>query len=115
MMTPVVYGALSVLKDEQVVAGCNGDDVVRWMPCRVQDLLPEVQAVHTDIVLPPLLPHTHAARPEHRTPLTHLPARLQSHVTPTRSVKHPKEIIICPCHDDTERERDKEGGMRKSL
>lgn len=113
MMAPVVSGAVSVLKDEQVVAGCDGDDVVGWMPCCVQDLLPEVQAVHTDIIVPPLLPHTHTARPEHGAPLTHLPTRLQRHVTPTRSVKHPEEIIIRPCHDDTE--RDKEEEMRKSL
>lgn len=104
-------GAVSILKDVQVVAGSDGDDVVRGMPRRVQDLLPEVQAVHTDIILPPLLPHTHTARPEHSAPLTHLPARLQSHITPTRTVKHPKEIIVRPRHDDTE--RDKEGEMRK--
>lgn len=103
MMAPVVSGPVSVLKDEQVVAGCDGDDVVCGMPRRVQDLLPEVQAVHADIVVPPLLPHAHAARPEHGTPLTHLPARLQSHIALTRSVEHPEEVIVRSCHDDTER------------
>lgn len=111
----MVYRAVSVLKDEQVVVGCDGDDVVCGMPRCVQDLLPEVQAVHTDIIVPPLLPHTHAARPENSAPLTNLPARLQSHITLTGSVKHPEEIIIRPCHDDTGTETRTEKGMRTSL
>lgn len=43
-----------VLEDVQVVGGGDGDDVLIRMPGCVEDLLGEVQAVHTDVVLPAL-------------------------------------------------------------
>ena len=51
----VVVGWLKMLKfvlqQEQVVGGCDGDDVFRRMPSRVQYLLVKVQAVDVDLVL----------------------------------------------------------------
>lgn len=47
-------GVEFVLEDVQVVGGGDGDDVLGGVPGGVQDLLGEVQAVHADVVLPPL-------------------------------------------------------------
>lgn len=43
-----------VLEDVQVIGGSNGDDVLIRVPGCMEDLLGEVQAVHTDIILPAL-------------------------------------------------------------
>lgn len=43
-----------VLEDVQVVGGSDGDDVLARVPGCMEDLLGEVQAVHTDVVLPAL-------------------------------------------------------------
>lgn len=102
-VVPVV--AVPVLKDVEVVAGRDGDDVVRRVPGGVEDFLSEVQTVHTDVAVPLLPSHTHAARPEHGPALTHLPTRLQSHVPPAGPVKHPEEVVIRACHDDTRRKK----------
>ena len=38
------------MQEEEVVGGCDGDDVLVRMPRRVQDLLVEVEAVDEDLV-----------------------------------------------------------------
>ena len=43
-----------VLEQEEVVGGCDGDDVLVRVPGGVQDLLVEVKAVNVDLVLLPL-------------------------------------------------------------
>lgn len=48
-----------VLKDVEVVGGCYSDDILLRVPCGVKDLLAEVQAVHTDLVLTALPAYTH--------------------------------------------------------
>jgi len=40
-----------VLEEEEVVGGGDRDDVLRWVPGSVQDLLVEVQTVDVDLVL----------------------------------------------------------------
>lgn len=51
-----------VLEYVQVVGGSHGDNVLRRVPGRVQDLLIEVQTVHTNLVLLSLTACTHFPR-----------------------------------------------------
>lgn len=110
-----------VLEDVQVVGGSDGDDVLRGVPGRVQDLLGEVQAVHADVILASFPALADAPRLEHGPGLTALPGRLQGHVTVGVPVKHPEEIVVGPSHDHTgrggwrERERRVERRQRKSM
>ena len=100
-----------VLEYVEVVGGCHGDDVLGGVPGRVQDLLGEVQAVHADVVLPPLAPGAHAARLEHGPGLAALPRRLQGHVPLGVPVEHPEEVVVGAGHDHTgERGRERERG-----
>lgn len=100
-------GRQSVLKNVQVVAGCDGDDVFIGMPGGVEDFLPEVQTVHADVRLFPFLAHAHPPRLQDRPPLAHLPTGLQSHVAQTRPVKHSEVVVVSACHDHAaEEERD---------
>ena len=48
-----------VLEDVQVVGGRYSDDVLMGVPRSVEDLLAEVKAVYTDLILTPLPTHTH--------------------------------------------------------
>lgn len=100
-------GRHSVLKNVKVVAGGDGDDVVFGVPGGVEDFLAEVQTVHADVRLFPLPAHTHPSRLQDRPALAHLPAGLQSHVTPARPVKHSEVVVVSPCHYNAgEEERD---------
>lgn len=45
-------GVEFVLEDVEIVSGSDGNDVLVRVPSRMEDLLGEVQAVHTDIILP---------------------------------------------------------------
>ena len=40
-----------VLQEKKIVRCCNCDNVFRWVPCGVQDLFVEIQAVDEDLVL----------------------------------------------------------------
>ena len=40
-----------VLQEKKIVRGCNCDNVFRWVPCGVQDLFVEIQAVDKYLVL----------------------------------------------------------------
>ncbi len=44
-------GSELVLEQKEVVGCGDGNDVLVWVPGRVQDFLVEVQAVHVDLVL----------------------------------------------------------------
>lgn len=91
-----------VLKDVQIIGGSNGDDVLRRVPGRVEDLLGEVQAVHADVVFPPL-PSGRADPPgfQDGSGLAALPRGLQGHVAFGVAVKHAKEVVVCSCHNHT--------------
>lgn len=71
------------------------------MPGRVQDLLGEVQAVHTDVITPPLATHTHTPGLEHCPGFAALPRGLQRHIPLGVAVEHAEEVVVGPCHDDT--------------
>lgn len=103
-----------ILEDVQVVGGRNGDDILGWVPGRVQDLLGEVQAVHTDVITPPLATHTHASGLEHCPGFAALPGGLQGHIPLGVAVKHAKEVVVGPGHDDTgERRRGPSVGRQR--
>ena len=104
----VHVGVHLVLEDVQVVGGRDGDDVLGRVPGRVQDLFGEVQAVHADVVPPPLAAHAHAPRLEHRPGLAALPRRLQGHIPLGVPVKHAEEVVVGPGHDDA-------GGRRSGV
>lgn len=90
-----------VLEYIQIVGGGHGYDVLFRMPSRVQDLLIEVQAVHTDLVLLPLAPGAHSAWFEHGPWFAVLTRRLQCDVTPRVPVEHSEEVIVRARHDGT--------------
>lgn len=94
----VSVGHQSVLKNVEVVAGSNGDDVFFGMPSGMEYFFPKVQAVHADVRLFPFLPHAHAPRLQDGASLAHLPTGLQSHVTPARPVKHSEVVVVSPRH-----------------
>lgn len=96
----VHVGVHLVLEDVQVVGGRDGDDVLGWVPGRVQDLLGEVQAVHADVVPSPLAAHAHPPRLEHCPGLAALPRRLQRHIPLGVPVKHAEEVVVGSGHDD---------------
>lgn len=94
----MTMGRHSVLKNIEVVAGSDGDDVVFGVPGGVEDFLAEVQTVHADVCLFPLPAHTHPSRLQDRPALTQLPAGLQSHIASARSIKHSKVVVVSPGH-----------------
>ena len=62
-----------VLQEEEVVGGCDGDDVLVRVPRRVKDLLVEVEAVDEDFVALALTRRRHLERRKKITPLTVIP------------------------------------------
>lgn len=90
-----------VLEYVQVVGGSHGNNVVGRMPGRVQNLLIEVQTVHTDLVLLPLPSWTHSPGLQTGSRLAVLSGSFQGHVPPRVSVKHPEEVVVGPRHDRT--------------
>ena len=58
------------MQEEEVVGGCDGDDVLVRMPRRVQDLLVEVEAVDEDLVALALPRRRDLERKKKFTPLT---------------------------------------------
>lgn len=100
-------GHLSVLKNVEVVAGSDGNDVFFGMPSGMEYFFPEVQTIYADVRVFPFLPHAHAPRLQDGASLTHLPTGLQSHVTPACPVKHSEVVVVSPCHyHAVEEERD---------
>ena len=97
-----------VLEDVQVVGGGDGNDVLSRVPGRVQDLLGEVQAVHTDVITPALAPHAHAPWLEHSPGLAAFPRGLQGHVPLGVPIEHAEEVVVGPGHDDA-------GGRRRGV
>lgn len=102
-----------VLEYIQVVGSGHGNDILLGVPCGVQDLLVEIQAVHTDLVLLPLAAGAHLPGLQNGTGFTVLPGRLQRDISPGVPVEHPEEVVIGAGHDGTAergRERQTERG-----
>lgn len=95
----------AVLKDVQVVSGCYGDDILSWVPSHVQDLLGEVQAIHTHISTTTLPSSVHTPGPQHRPGLAAFSPGLQCDASPCLPVKHPEEAIVGSCHDHAKKRR----------
>ena len=93
----------TILEDVQVVGGCYGDDVLRWVPSHVQDFLGEVQAINAHVSTATLTTSVHSPGPQHSPRLAAFPPCLQGYASPRLPVKHPEEAVVCPCHDDAER------------
>ena len=76
------------------------------MPGRVEDLLGEVQAVHADVVLPPLPPRR-ADPPwlQDSSGFAALPRRLQGYVPFGVAVEHAEEVVVGSGHDHTEKRK----------
>lgn len=89
-----------VLKDVEVVSGRYSDYVLMWMPCCVKDLLAEVQAVYTDLILSTLPTHTHLARLENGSGFAVFSGCFQRDVTFSVPVKHSEEVVIGAGHYD---------------
>lgn len=95
-----------VLEDVQVVGGGDGDDVLSRVPGRVENLLGEVQAVHADVIFPPLSSSgADPSRFQYSSRFAALSRRLQGHVTFGVPVEHAEEVVVGSCHDDTEQRR----------
>lgn len=88
-----------VLEYVQVIGGSHGNDIVRGVPGRVQDLLVEVQTVHTDLIFLPLTPCTHLPGFEAGAWFAALSRGLQGHIPPCVSIKHSEEVVVGPGHD----------------
>lgn len=82
----------------QIVGGGHSNDVVQRMPGSVEDLLVKVQTVYTDLILFALPTCAYFARFQDRAWLAVLPRRLQGHVLPIASVKHPEEVVVGAGH-----------------
>jgi len=88
-----------VLEDVEVIGGGHGDDVLRWMPGRVQNLFVEVQTLDANLVLLALSAGAHLSRLEHNLGLGDLSRRLKRHVPFGVAVEHAEKIVVRPSHD----------------
>lgn len=89
-----------VLEDVQVVGGSDGDDVLGRVPGCVEDLLGEVQTVHTDVVLPAL--SSGGADPprfKDGSGFAAFSGGFKGHVTFGVPVKHAEEVVVGAGHD----------------
>ena len=94
MQTRALNGSKLVLEYEQIVGGGDGDDVLRWMPGGVQDLLVEVEAVHAHLVLFPLAAGANLLGLERRLGPGDVARRLERHVALRRPVEHAEEVVV---------------------
>lgn len=101
----------TILEDVQVVGGCYGDDVLRWVPSHVQDFLTKVQAINAHISTATLTASIHSPGPQHGPRLATFSPSLQGHAPPCLPVKHPEEAVVSPCHDDAEERIDENNEM----
>lgn len=67
----------------------------------MQDLFAKVQTVDADLVFSPLAPHAHFSGFEDSPGFAVFPRGLKRHIPLGVSVKHPEEVVVGPCHDDT--------------
>lgn len=104
----VHLGVQFVLKNVEIIGGSDGDDVLSRVPCRVEDLLGKVQAVHADVVLAALSSGgADPPRLEDGPGFAALPRRFQGHVALGVPVEHAEEVVVGSCHDDAERNRER--------
>lgn len=101
----------SILEDVQVVGGCYGDDILRWVPSHVQDFLRKVQTIHADVSAAALTAGVNSPGPQHSPRLAAFSPSLQGHTTASLPVKHAEEAVVCPCHDDAEERTDADNEM----
>lgn len=101
MSLPLRLGVDAILEDVQVVGGCYGDDILRWMPSHVQDFLGEVQAVDAHISTATLATSVHPPGPQYGPWLATLSPSLQRYASTRLPVKHPEEAVVGAGHDDT--------------
>lgn len=85
----------------QIVGGGHSNDVVQGVPGSMEDLLIEVQAVYTDLILFTFPTCAHFARLQDRPWLAVLPRRLESEVLSVASVEHPEEVVVGTGHHNT--------------
>lgn len=97
----LVFRIDPVLKDIEVVSGCNGNDVFRRVPGHVQNLFREVQTVHAHIATATPAPGVNAAGPQHGSWFAALAPRLEGHAATRLTIKHPEKTVIRSCHDYT--------------
>lgn len=86
------------LEDVEVVGGCHSDDIFLRVPGGVQDLLIEVQAVHTDLILLPFAACTNPAWLQDLPGLAALARSLQGDVPPLGAIQHSEEVIVGSSH-----------------
>ena len=96
-----------VLEYVQVIGGSHGNDVLRWVPGRVQNLLAEVQAVHAHLVLLSLPTCTHSARLQAGARLAVLPGSFQRNIPPCSPIEHSEEVVVGPSHDCTAQNKER--------
>lgn len=101
----------SILEDVQVVGGCYGDDILRWVPSHVQDFLRKVQTIHADVSAAALTAGVNSPGPQHGPRLAAFSPSLQGHTAARLPVKHAEEAVVCPCHDDAEERTDADNEM----
>lgn len=89
----------TILEDVQVVGGCYGNDILRWVPSHVQDFLGKVQAINAHISATTLTTSIHTPGPQHSPGLTAFSPGLQGYASPRLPVKHPEEAVVRSCHD----------------
>lgn len=101
----------SILEDVQVVGGCYGNDILRWVPSHVQDFLRKVQTIHANVSAAALTTGVNSPGPQHSPRLAAFSPSLQGHTTASLPVKHAEEAVVCPCHDDAEERTDADNEM----
>lgn len=98
-----------VLEDVQVVGGGDGDDVLGRVPGCMEDLLGEVQAVHTDVVLPALSSsRADSPRLQDRSGFAAFSRCLQGHVAFGVPVEHAEEVVVGSGHNHAEKRKRRE-------
>lgn len=83
-----------ILEYVEVVGRCHRNDVVLGMPGSVQDLLIEVQTIHTDFILFAFAACAHLAGLQDLHGLAVFTGRLQCHVPSVAAIEHPEEVVI---------------------
>ena len=71
----------------------------------MQDLFAKVQTVDTDLIFSPLAPDAHFAWFQDSSGFAVFPRGLKGNIAFGVSVKHPEEVVVGACHDDTARQR----------
>lgn len=90
----MVRSSKLILEYEQVVSGRDGDDVLGRVPCRVKNLLIEVEAVDANFVLFPLTTRTDLLGLKRRLGPGNLARCLQRHIPLGGPVEHAEKVVV---------------------